>query len=44
MKPILVFTNRHPFNSRIGDNNWPNELHLGDVIEKHILRHTEPLA
>ena len=22
-----------------GDNNWPDDLHLGDVIEKHLWRH-----
>jgi hypothetical protein len=22
-----------------GDNDWPNELHLGDVIDKHLARH-----
>ena len=22
-----------------GDNDWPDELHLGDVIEKHLGRH-----
>lgn len=22
-----------------GDNEWPDNLHLGDVIEKHLLRH-----
>lgn len=22
-----------------GDNDWPNELHLADVIEKHLERH-----
>lgn len=22
-----------------GDNDWPEELHLGDVIEKHLWRH-----
>lgn len=30
--------------SRIGDNDWPNELHLGDVIEKHILRYVPELV
>lgn len=24
-----------------GDNDWPNNLHLGDVIEKHLWRHLE---
>lgn len=24
-----------------GDNNWPEELHLGDIIEKHLARHLE---
>lgn len=22
-----------------GDNDWPDELHLGDVVEKHLRRH-----
>lgn len=22
-----------------GDNEWSNDLHLGDVIEKHLARH-----
>jgi truncated hemoglobin YjbI len=22
-----------------GDNDWPDEMHLGDVIEKHLGRH-----
>ncbi|MBE9479820.1 MAG: hypothetical protein IMY80_07625 [Chloroflexi bacterium] len=22
-----------------GDNNWSDDLHLGDVIEKHLARH-----
>ncbi len=22
-----------------GDNDWPDDLHLGDVIEKHLARH-----
>lgn len=22
-----------------GDNDWPDDLHLGDVIEKHLTRH-----
>lgn len=22
-----------------GDNDWPDNLHLGDVIEKHLARH-----
>lgn len=22
-----------------GDNDWPDELHLADVIEKHLARH-----
>lgn len=22
-----------------GDNDWPDSLHLGDVIEKHLARH-----
>ncbi len=24
-----------------GDNDWPDDLHLGDVIEKHLARHLE---
>lgn len=24
-----------------GDNDWPDDLHMGDVIEKHLLRHLE---
>ncbi len=24
---------------KYGDNNWPNDLHLGDIIEKHLGRH-----
>ena len=24
-----------------GDNDWPDDLHLGDVIEKHLGRHLE---
>lgn len=24
-----------------GDNDWPDDLCLGDVIEKHLLRHLE---
>jgi hypothetical protein len=24
-----------------GDNDWPDNLHLGDVIEKHLWRHLE---
>ena len=23
----------------IGDNEWPNDLHLSDIIEKHLERH-----
>lgn len=23
----------------VGDNDWPENLHLGDVIEKHLYRH-----
>jgi hypothetical protein len=22
-----------------GDNDWPDDLHLGDVVEKHLTRH-----
>lgn len=24
-----------------GDNDWPDDLHLADVIEKHLERHLE---
>lgn len=24
-----------------GDNDWPDELHLADVIEKHLARHLD---
>jgi hypothetical protein len=24
-----------------GDNNWPDDLHLADIIEKHLRRHLE---
>jgi len=24
-----------------GDNDWPDDLHLGDVIDKHLRRHLE---
>jgi hypothetical protein len=24
---------------RYGDNDWPDDLHLADVIEKHLWRH-----
>ncbi len=24
-----------------GDNDWPDELHLADVIEKHLFNHLE---
>ena len=24
---------------RFGDNRWPDELHLGDAIEKHLARY-----
>lgn len=23
----------------VGDNDWPDALHLGDVIEKHLAKH-----
>ncbi len=23
----------------VGDNDWPDTLHLADVIEKHLFRH-----
>lgn len=26
---------------RHGDNDWPEDLHLGDIIEKHLTRHLE---
>lgn len=26
---------------RHGDNEWPDTLHLGDVIEKHLERHLQ---
>ncbi len=26
---------------RHGDNDWPNDLHLADIIDKHLLRHLE---
>ena len=26
-----------------GDNDWPDNLHLADVIEKHLARHLQPL-
>lgn len=26
---------------RFGDNNWPDDLHLSDIIEKHLARHLE---
>lgn len=25
--------------AEFGDNDWPDELHLADVIEKHLARH-----
>jgi hypothetical protein len=27
-----------------GDNDWPDNLHLSDVIEKHLMRHIESNA
>jgi hypothetical protein len=27
--------------SEHGDNEWPDELHLADVIDKHLARHLE---
>lgn len=24
-----------------GDNDWPEDLHLADVVEKHLVRHLE---
>lgn len=26
---------------RFGDNDWENNLHLSDIIEKHLWRHLE---
>lgn len=26
---------------RYGDNDWPDDLHLGDIIEKHLWRGLE---
>lgn len=23
----------------VGDNDWPDELHLQDIIEKHLVKH-----
>lgn len=28
---------------RYGDNDWPDDLHLGDVIEKHLWRNIDNL-
>jgi len=25
--------------SEIGDNDWPDDLHIADIIEKHLARH-----
>lgn len=25
--------------SEHGDNDWPDDLHLGDIIDKHLWRH-----
>lgn len=25
--------------AEIGDNDWPDDLHLSDIIEKHLARH-----
>jgi len=27
--------------SEYGDNDWPDDLHLSDVIEKHLIRHLD---
>ncbi len=27
--------------AQYGDNNWNNNLHLSDIIEKHLARHFE---
>jgi hypothetical protein len=27
--------------TNFGDNDWPDDLHLADVIEKHLWRHLE---
>lgn len=24
-----------------GDNDWPDDLHLADVVEKHLVRHLD---
>ena len=29
------------FCEEFGDNDWPDKLHLRDVIEKHLWRHLE---
>jgi hypothetical protein len=29
---------------RFGDNEWEDDLHLADVIDKHLLRHLEEKA
>lgn len=26
---------------RVGDDEWPDNLHLSDIIEKHLVRHME---
>ena len=27
--------------ARLGDNAWPADLHLADILEKHLLNHLE---
>lgn len=34
-----AITALHDLCENFGDNDWPDELHLGDVIEKHLARH-----
>ena len=29
--------------ARVGDNDWPDDLHLRDVIEKHLLAYLDVL-
>ena len=29
------------FCEEYGDNDWPDELHLADVLEKHLYRHVD---
>ena len=30
--------------AKYGDNDWPDNLHLADVIEKHLLRNLETVT